>query len=124
MTLTIPADFTFELEIALIGHQDHRERVLVLHAEDLLLEHRHLLKGKPGRDGVDEKKPFAGAHVLVPHGSVMCVSFGSGVEGVDRTYPYSCCPAVSRISSSATSSSIMHCLRYESDQIPSATVLS
>lgn len=38
-----------------------------------------------------------------------------GGKTVEGTYPYSSCPAVSRTSRSATSSSMTHCFRYESE---------
>jgi hypothetical protein len=43
--------------------------ILVLDAQDLLVELGDFLKGVARGDGVDEKETFAGTHVLLAHSS-------------------------------------------------------
>lgn len=45
------------------------------------------------------------------------------MNGAGYTHAYSSCPVVSRMSRSATSSSMTHCLRYESKDVMMKSVL-
>jgi len=66
----IHADLALKFEVALVCDDDDGERVLILHAEDLLVERAYFLERVPRSDRVDEQKPFAGPHVLLAHGTV------------------------------------------------------
>jgi hypothetical protein len=87
------------LEVALVGNNDDGEVVLVLYAEDLLVEGRNLLKRAARGDRVDEEESFTwrcyygvsaslycGAltrpHVLLPHGTVLFLA--SRVEDIEE----------------------------------------
>ena len=65
---TVHANLALILQVALVRNDDDGEPILVLHAEDLLVEGADLLEGAPGRDGVDEQEALARTHVLFPHG--------------------------------------------------------
>ena len=67
--VTIHADLALKLEVALVCDDDDGERVLILHAQDLLVERAYFLERVPRSDRVDEQKPFAGPHVLLAHGT-------------------------------------------------------
>ena len=67
---TIHANLPLKLKVALVGDDNDGERVLVLHAQDLLVERADFLKRVPRGDRVDEQKPFTGPHVLLSHGTV------------------------------------------------------
>lgn len=64
---TVHAHLALILEIALVGHDNDRERVLVLDSEDLLVERRDFFKRVAGGDRVDEEEALPGAHVLLTH---------------------------------------------------------
>ena len=68
--------------------------------------------------GVNNKETLPCAHILFPHRPAKRYTLKNNLTGwhFRRTYPYSSCPAVSRTSRSATSSSITHCFRYESEK--------
>ena len=65
---TIHPDLTLVLQVALVGNEDDREAILVLHPQDLLVECADFLERIPGGDGVDEQESLARTHVLLPHG--------------------------------------------------------
>jgi len=123
MTRTIHADLALKLEVAFVCDDDDGERILVLHAQDLLVERADFLERVPRGDRVDEQKPFTGPHVLLAHGTAnvrkirgetaACLVDDTG-QNDDDTDPYSSWPAVSRTSRRATSSSMTHCFLYES----------
>jgi len=79
----IHADLTLVFQVALVGHNDHWECVLVLHTQDLLVVRAYLLEGVPGSDRVHEKEALARAHVLFPHGSVLFLT--GRVEDVQKS---------------------------------------
>jgi len=51
---TIHANLPFKLKVTLIGDDNDGERVLILHAENLLVKRADFLKRVPRGDGVDE----------------------------------------------------------------------
>jgi hypothetical protein len=69
LRLTIHSNLSLILKITLVGHDDDRERVLVLDAKNLLVERADLLERITGGDGVNEEETFTGAHVLFAHSS-------------------------------------------------------
>jgi hypothetical protein len=69
LRLTIHSNLSLILKITLVGHDDDRERVLVLDAKNLLVERADLLERIAGGDGVNEEETFTGAHVLLAHSS-------------------------------------------------------
>lgn len=82
MRHTLPGDFSFALQIALVAHDDHGEVVLVLDSQNLLLEGCDLFETLTGRDGVNEQKPFACSHVLLSHGRVLFLA--GGIEDIKQ----------------------------------------
>jgi len=66
---TVHADLALKFEVAFVCHDDDGERILVLHAQDLLVERADFLERVPRGDRVDEQKPFTGPHVLLAHGT-------------------------------------------------------
>lgn len=79
---TLPGNFSFALQIALVSHNDHGEVVLVLDPQDLLLEGCDLFETLAGRDGVDEQEALACPHVLLSHGRVLFLA--GGVEDIEQ----------------------------------------
>lgn len=69
MIRTVHADLALEFEVAFVCDDDDGERVLVLHAQNLLVERADFLERVPRGDRVDEQEPFAGPHVLLAHGT-------------------------------------------------------
>jgi hypothetical protein len=67
-----------KFEVALVCNDDDGERVLILHAQDLLVERAYFLERLLQSDRVDEQKAFAGPHVLLTHGTV---KGGDGLQG-------------------------------------------
>jgi hypothetical protein len=67
---TFEAHLTFSIQIALVANDNDGEVVLVLDAQDLLLECHDFLKALSRRYAVDEEEAFAGSHVLLAHGRV------------------------------------------------------
>lgn len=63
-------NLAFVLEIALVGDEDDGEDILVLDAEDLLVEGRDFLERVARGDRVDEQETFASAHILLTHGTI------------------------------------------------------
>jgi len=90
------------------------------------MESADFLERVSGSDAVDQKEAFSCAHILFTHGTkgrnLMEVSEHKNAKEKKRrrqmTNPYSSWPAVSSTSKRATSSSITHCLRYESGNQP------
>ena len=66
-THTVHSHLPLVLQVALVGYNDDWERVLVLHAEDLLMEGADFLKRVARSDGVDQEEALARAHVLFAH---------------------------------------------------------
>jgi hypothetical protein len=72
------------LKIALVSHDDDRERILVLDTKNLLMESANFLERITGGDGVNEEEAFTSAHVLLAHSSV-----GSEWQGLSAVEYYS-----------------------------------
>ena len=68
--LTVHADLTLVLEVALISDEDHREIVLVLYPKNLLMKLVYLLERFPRGYRVHEDEAFSGPHVLFAHGPI------------------------------------------------------
>lgn len=81
-SITLSCHFTLPLEITLVSYDNHWEVVLVLHAQDLLLECGDFLETLSACDGVDQQKSFAGAHVLLSHGRVLFLA--GGIEDIEK----------------------------------------
>lgn len=75
-------DFTLSLEIALVAHENHGAVVLVLYAENLLLEGVDFVEALTRGDGVNEQEAFASAHVLLTHGHVLFLA--GGIEDIEE----------------------------------------
>jgi len=65
---TIHSNLSFVLQVTLVGHNNNRERVLVLYSEDLLVEGADLFEGVAGCNGVHEEESLASSHILFSHG--------------------------------------------------------
>ena len=79
---TLLGNGTLLLQIALVGDDDDGEVVLVLDAQDLLLEGHDFFEGLARGYGVDEQEALAGAHVLFPHRRVFLLA--GGIEDVEQ----------------------------------------
>ncbi len=66
---TVHANLPLKLEVAFVCDDNDGERVLVLHAQNLLVERANFLERVPRRDRVNEQEPFTGPHVLLAHGT-------------------------------------------------------
>lgn len=75
-TRTMCENLTLAFQIALVANKDHGAVVLVLDAQDLLLEGGNFLKALTGGDGVDKQEAFASAHILFAHGHVLFLASG------------------------------------------------
>lgn len=64
---TLLGDHTLLLQITLVGNDDDGEVILVLDAQDLLLEGHDFFEGLTRCDGVDKQEALAGTHVLFSH---------------------------------------------------------
>lgn len=82
--LTLCADLSLALQIALVADDNDRERVLVLDSKDLLLECDDLLEALPRCYTVDQQKTLARPHVLLAHRRVFFLS--GGIEHVQQRY--------------------------------------
>lgn len=71
---TLFRDDTVLLQIALVTDNNDGEIVLVLDAENLLLEGHDFFEGLTRCDRVDEQEALAGAHVLFPHCRVLLLA--------------------------------------------------
>ena len=71
---TLLGDHALLLQIALVADDDDGEIVLVLDAQDLLLEGHDFFEGLARRYGVDEQEALAGPHVLFPHCRVLLLA--------------------------------------------------
>ena len=71
---TLLGDNTLPLQIALVADNNDGEIVLVLDAQDLLLEGHDFFKGLTRCDRVDEQEALAGAHVLFPHCRILLLA--------------------------------------------------
>jgi len=83
MIRTVHADLPLEFEVAFVCDDDDGKRVLVLHAQNLLVERADFLERVPRGDRVDEQKPFAGPHVLLAHGTTKWGG-GDGSKGCKK----------------------------------------
>lgn len=54
-------------QVELVANNNHGERILVLDAQDLLLERPDFLEALARGNGVDKQEALASAHVLFPH---------------------------------------------------------
>ena len=79
---TLPCHLAFALEIALVAYYNHGEVVLVLHAQNLLLECCDLLKALTRVDRVDEKETLASSHVLLAHRRVFLLA--GGIKNIEK----------------------------------------
>lgn len=82
VTALIHSNLSLILKIALVSYDDNRERILVLHTKNLLMESANFLERVAGGDRVNEEEAFTSAHVLLAHGSVFLLT--SGVEDVEQ----------------------------------------
>lgn len=82
VTALIHSNLSLILQIALVSHDDDRERILVLHTKNLLMESTNFLERIAGGDRVNQEEAFASAHVLLPHSSIFLLT--SGVEDVEQ----------------------------------------
>lgn len=82
VTALIHSNLSFILKIALVSHDDDRERILVLHTKDLLMESANFLERIAGSDGVNEEEAFTSAHVLFAHCSIFLLA--GSVEDVEQ----------------------------------------
>lgn len=57
----------FRLEIALVGNKDDREKVLVLDAQDLLVESRDLLERVTRCNRVNKQETFSAPSTRIEH---------------------------------------------------------
>jgi hypothetical protein len=71
---TLLGDDTLLLQITLVSDNNDGEVVLVLDAQNLLLEGHDFFKGLTRCDGVDEQEALAGAHVLFPHCRILLLA--------------------------------------------------
>lgn len=71
---TLLGDRTLLLQITLVGNDDDGEVILVLDAQDLLLEGHDFFEGLARRNGVDEQESLAGSHVLFSHSRVFLLA--------------------------------------------------
>jgi hypothetical protein len=79
----LPRDFSLALQIALIADNNHWEVVLVLDAQNLLLEGGDLLETLAGSDVVDKQETLSCPHVLLAHGTVLLLA--GGVENIEKS---------------------------------------
>ena len=112
-------DLTFVVQIRLVRHDDNGEEVPVLDAQDLLMElraaNRRGEKFSARSVTRTRSKSDVAAHISSKLLRLVMLYTRRKPSPV-RMYCslialYSSCPAVSRTSKSATSSSITHCLR-------------
>lgn len=67
-------DHTLLLQITLVGDDNDGEVILVLDAQDLLLEGHDFFEGLARCNGVDEQESLAGSHVLFSHSRVFLLA--------------------------------------------------
>ena len=79
---TFCAHLTLRLQIAFVSDDNDGEVVLVLDAQDLLLECDNFLEALSRGDAVDKQETFAGSHVLLTHSRVLLLT--GGVEDVEQ----------------------------------------
>jgi len=79
---TLCGDLSLAVEITLVANDNHGEVVLVLDAENLLLEGHDLLEALAVGYRVDEQEALARAHVLLAHGRVLLLA--GGVEDIEQ----------------------------------------
>lgn len=80
---TLPRDFSLALQIALVADNNHGEVVLVLDAENLLLESGDLLETLARSDVVNKQETLSRPHVLFAHGAVLLLT--GGVENIEKS---------------------------------------
>ena len=71
---TLLGDYALLFQIALVADDNYGEIILVLDAQDLLLEGHDFFEGLARRYGVDEQEALAGPHVLFPHRRVFLLA--------------------------------------------------
>ena len=86
---TVHAHLPLVLQIALVGNDDDGERVLVLYAEDLLVEGANFLERIARSDGVDQEETLARAHVLLAHSTKKRSVRRREIMAKERAHPYS-----------------------------------
>lgn len=79
---TLPSYFPLTLQIALVAHDYHREVVLILDPQNLLLERRDFLEALTGCDGVNEQEAFSCPHILFSHGGIFFLS--GSIENIQQ----------------------------------------
>jgi len=79
----LPRDFSLALQIALVADNNHGEVVLVLDAENLLLESGDLLETLARSDVVNKQETLSRPHVLFAHGAVLLLT--GGVENIEKS---------------------------------------
>jgi hypothetical protein len=71
---TLCRNLPLAIKIALVANHNHGEVVLVLDAQNLLLERHNLLEALAVGYRVDEQEALACAHVLLPHGRILLLT--------------------------------------------------
>ena len=66
---TVHPNLSLVFQITLVGDNDDRERILILHSQDLLVEGADFFERVAGCDRVHKEETLASAHVLLPHGT-------------------------------------------------------
>jgi len=79
---TLLTDGTFHFQVALVSHNNHREVILILHSQNLLLECGNLAETRSAGDGVHQQEALTGAHVLLPHCRVLFLA--GGIQHIEK----------------------------------------
>lgn len=79
---TSSCDLALVLKIALVSNDDNGKIVLVLYAQDLLLELLDFLKALLRSNAVYQKETLARSHILLPHCAVLLLT--CSVENVEQ----------------------------------------
>lgn len=66
--ITLLGDLSLAFQIALVAYNDDGEVILVLDAQNLLLEGHDLFEALSARYRVDEEETLARSHILFAHG--------------------------------------------------------
>jgi hypothetical protein len=83
VVLTLSGHLTLAFQVALVANHYHREVVLVLDSQNLLLERCDFVEALLGSDRVDQEEALAGAHVLLSHSRVLFLA--GSVENVEES---------------------------------------
>jgi hypothetical protein len=73
---TLLTDSSIHIQVALVADDDHREIVLVLHPQNLLLERSDFDETRSAGDRVHKEETFAGTHVLLAHCRILFLTGG------------------------------------------------